>query len=42
MTQQSKLLTALTTAAKKTKNPKLKEKIKCIKQKKVLYDWLAQ
>jgi hypothetical protein len=41
MNKQTKLLAALTTAARKTKNPKLKVKIKKIKQKKSLYDWLA-
>ena len=42
MTSQQKLLTALLRQARKSKNPKLVEKIKKIKQKKSLYDWLAQ
>lgn len=42
MTKQQKLLTALTRHAKKTKNPKLKAKIKAIKQREVNYNWLAQ
>lgn len=43
MNKQTKLLTALTTAAKKAPDKrKLKAKIKKIKDKKVYYDWLAQ
>jgi len=42
MNKQSKLLTALTTAAKKTKNPKVKAKIKAIKQREAHFNWLAQ
>lgn len=40
MTKQQKLLAALT--ARAANNPKLKAKIKKIKAKKVLSDWLAQ
>jgi len=42
MDKQTKLLTALTTAARKTKNPKVKAKIKGIKKKQAMYDWLSQ
>lgn len=40
MNKQTKLLTALT--AKAASKPKLKAKIKKIKQRQVKYDWLAQ
>jgi len=43
MNRQTKLITALTTAAKKSTNKApLKAKIAKIKKKQALYDWLAQ